>query len=159
MPFGQPALVSNAESCGIVCERWSAREPHAQFEALGTHIVRVPPRHHVVIDDVPYSFRLKSLFERCLDKLLAPGSDTLAVEINSHAHLSGGADYQDGEHGAADILTSLRGRSPAPPPARPPRRQIHTLQWSRICWAARLSNCWAGAKPVPFFRVPFEEGV
>ena len=98
VPFGQPALVSNAESCGIVCERSSAREPHAQFEALRPYIVRVPPRHHVVIDDVPYSFRLKSLLERCLDKLLAPGSDTLAVEINSHAHLSGGADYQKGEH-------------------------------------------------------------
>ncbi len=60
----------------------------------------------MVIDDVPYSFRLKSLLERCLDKLLAPGSDTLAVEINSHAHLSGGSDYQEGEHvqnGSADI--------------------------------------------------------
>jgi hypothetical protein len=59
----------------------------------------------VVIDDVPYSFRLKRLLERCLDKLLAPGSDTFAVEINSHAHLSGGSDYQEGEHvqnGSAD---------------------------------------------------------
>ena len=120
MPFGQPALVSNAESCGIVCERSSAREPHAQFEALRPYIVRVPPRHHVVIDDVPYSFRLKSLLERCLDKLLAPGSDTLAVEINSHAHLSGGSDYQEGEHvqnGSADTRGNKEqgpaGSSPA----------------------------------------------